>query len=866
MNVFKKIFFRNELTTYLTESQQNLKSLLPQNWNGANFDYNKNNHNKGYGGVIKTGKINNIMVLDFDSMKSYKDVCLLYPDVYKHYTVRTRRGMHVYFTYDETVKRYNADKVDTQSDNKLVICEETPVTRYNGEKYVYSYVGGEILPMPKILKEKCILQGQEKNNTRSFTHNNINYDYEISDEQILEIIEQLKEKHPEYLTQYDHWLKFTTVMKTINRFDIWDNTNRQYSGYSRSGNIKIWNGIKMCISPNFFCNLLGMSSIKFSKKVEALDSQVDKENCVYINKKFFELSNDDGIDDFADTDIIVIQSGTGTGKTTCVAAEFASYQFLRPEITLLSIVNLISLANQQLITFKSKGVDICSYRDNKVNPALIMCQNSVICINSLHKLHSCDFRNKIIYIDEVHALCQSLTHNNTIHNQRLVFNTLIRAIKTCHKVIVSDAHILNATMHLLSERMYDGVSTYCHYINTYNKFQDVCAVKYNDENSFFGKVKNKVLNGESFSFACDSKDIVTKWYNWLWAEASVETQNRMLLYTSETDSEICDDWKDKIIFYSPKISTGVDVTILHQTEQFLYITGKSVSSITLYQMATRTRNMSQLNYYSSCSSFEAKYKTLEDCHNQVISEFMANLLGISSCKLDEEIKKDFVEKERIYRDIYVENTYVLDYYKTYTLRYFENELRGAGFKIIKSNEESSKLDTEVMTKMELIADQITEDKFEQLIMSLNEEEVEIPEGLSQMKKRVDILNLCNKEELEEYRDLIEDEHKFEQFLNYNRLKKPYDHCKMKLTEVVNGKMAYGLQSNVWNKIKYVHMLAKNSGIKDDLFNLRGIVCPDIADKKIQGLIKTIKVLYRKRDTIEPKDYQVMSLSNYTSLC
>ena len=51
----------------------------------------------------------------------------------------------------------------------------------------------------------------------------------------------------------------------------------------------------------------------------------------------------------------------------------------------------------------------------------------------------------------------------------------------------------------------------------------------------------------------------------LYAIASVETQNKMLLYTSEDDTAIQEDWNDKIIFYSPKITTGVDITSLVST-------------------------------------------------------------------------------------------------------------------------------------------------------------------------------------------------------------------------------------------------------------------------------------------------------------
>ena len=88
----------------------------------------------------------------------------------------------------------------------------------------------------------------------------------------------------------------------------------------------------------------------------------------------------------------------------------------------------------------------------------------------------------------------------------------------------------------------------------------------------------------------------------------------MRLYTSETEIDIEEDWTDLIIFYSPKITTGVDITCIESSEQFIYITDQSASSINLLQMATRTRNMTQLNYYSTARSCESLYESFEDVH------------------------------------------------------------------------------------------------------------------------------------------------------------------------------------------------------------------------------------------------------------
>jgi hypothetical protein len=893
---FQRVFCLQPLVTFINEDGIEKKkganstedhpmlNVLPLNWTKA---IPENNIDLRFGCMVQTGVRSGITVLDFDDMGAYDEACEIYKKLKDHYTVRTRRGMHVYFEYDKSIDKYVSakypGKVDTQNDNKGVFGAGTTITRYNGEIISYIYVpGGYLQPMPDVLREKCttkVIKGGLISSANG-SKNNINYDIDVTEDELRDLLKQLEIKRPDFFDDYSEWIKFTGVMKTLDKKEMWDEFSKRHEHYNYRKNMKEWNKKSIVIHVNYLTKLLGIAGLK-RKKVEKLDSLVLQDYCVKSNRKYVKINH------FNTTDVIAIQAKTGGGKTTCVATEFAEYHRIKPHITLLSITNLISLSKQQQITFKKQGVRVSSYLESKINPSLIMAHNSVICINSLHKLHDCDFRHKVIYIDEVHALVNSLTHNNTIVNQRLVMNTLLRAIKTCHKVIVSDAHIYDSTMHLLSERIYDGKSTYRHFINEHNKFQDVPAIRYNDENDMFDKVREKVLNGESFSFACDSKDVITKWYTLLYDEASIETQSRMILYTSDTDSEICEDWKDKIIFYSPKISTGVDVTVIDHTDQFIYITGKSVSPITLYQMSTRTRNMKQLNYYSCAKDSFPKYTSREDCAKQTKSEFDANQSSISRCRMNidvealERMNNEENADEDIFRNIFIENTYLLDYFKTGTMKFFEDELKNAGFKIIESgkNVECGKLDSVIVEKMNEMSNQIKDDKYEQLLKTFSsndelstnstdddedDEEVKevskIPTGVSGMLNRVKILKLDSEELIEEYRDLVEDEYKFDHFLNYNRLNKTLEHCENKLKEVVSGKMLTGVHNNVWNKIKYVHMLARNLGItgvkgqEDNLFNFGKIVAPDVNDKEIQKLINSIKILYRKRDTVNTEDY------------
>jgi hypothetical protein len=575
---------------------------------------------------------------------------------------------------------------------------------------------------------------------------------------------------------------------------------------------------------------------------------------IEMHAKYIEIDNDTFWKFFDNTEVMVLDSGTGSGKTTCTADTVAKYQLFNNHITLLSITNLISLANQQVITFKNKSIPLLSYQEKQIKADKLMSKNSVICINSLHKLCDQDFKNKIIYIDEVHSLCNSLSHNSTIDKQRLVFNTLLRAINTCHKVIVSDAHIFNATMHLLKSRIEKNPSKLLYIKNTHKKFEGKEAMKFTDENEFYQTVRANVLEGKPFSFACDSKAIIDKWYTQLKSETSLKTQKQMLIYTSKSDEEIRDDWKDKMIFYSPKISTGVDISILEQTEQFIYITGKSVSPIILYQMSTRTRNMNQLSYFTDTKSVEREYTSLQDCRDKTYKEFSINVLQLSSIHYEYDV--DALSKyDQTFFDIYCTNCYLLDLFGTDTVTFFENELSNVGFILSESENDKNKLEKEITNEMKEKINEINEEKYQTLIDTLEQDENEhIPVGIQCMKDRSKLLNLHTREQLNEYQDIVENEDKFEHVLNYNRLNKSFDYCKSKLNTILENKMTLGVHANVWNKILYIHKLAQLCQIGDDLFNLRGIQPPDVSDMKTQKMITAIKTLYNKRDSLKTEDY------------
>lgn len=860
MSNFKKIYFKGLLKSELDERKEekkNLESLLPTGYNKPDFDYSQPwIKNKG-GYVIVTGKLNNITVLDFDDMDLYNEACLLVTDLHTYYTVKTRRGMHVYFEYnaDITIEK-KFEKIDVQTKGKLIIGQDTMLHRYNNEKTIYTYVGGKIKPMPKALMNWCCNLKKSHKQHKDY-ETNIDYNYEVTDSECREILDKMVEQQNEYFTEYSKWITFTAIMKTLNKMEIWDEYSEKYDSdnYCKYKNMSIWRGINTKISINFFCKLLNIPAMKYHKHVpeDELFNDISyyEEDCRFVNQKYINIS----YEDFKNHDTVIGESGTGTGKTTNVSRLFNKYK-KETGCTILSIVNLISLANQQRITFAkatNKEINLHMYNEDKINASIIIANDSVICINSLWRLHDCNFKNKVVYIDEVYSLCMTLTHNDKLTKQRQVFNTLYRMINECKKLIVSDAHIHNNVMKILESRLFNSDKSYVHYINKYQKFNGIPAVKYNDENEFFNEIQKKVLNGNSFSFGSDCKKLIEKWYYKLYNSASIETQKKMLLYTSASETKILEDWNNKIIFYSPTITTGVDITCINSSQQYMYITGQSVSSINLLQMATRTRNMNQLSYFSSVRSNASLYDSFEDCKTKVCQNYVVNQLAYSVEDIEDYVAKNEIEDMNL--NLYIRNAYALDLHQTNILYFFEQELRLCGFTMLNSIGTYCKMDKGIKNEMNNQSQIIMDEKYELLLESFNSEIENIPNSIKPMAKRCELLNLNNAELIEEYRDVVEDEHKLEHFWNYNRLNKSLQQCENKIVNIINTKMVAGNESNCWFKIQYVHKLAEICNIKDDLFAIDKIEMPELNKKNIK-ITTCIKTLYNKRDVIKPSEYDL----------
>ena len=65
-----------------------------------------------------------------------------------------------------------------------------------------------------------------------------------------------------------------------------------------------------------------------------------------------------------------------------------------------------------------------------------------------------DFKNFIVYIDEIDSLIETLTHSQILTKDiKLVYSTLSKIAKNCKKIIVSDHTITKNAFNFIQNRL-----------------------------------------------------------------------------------------------------------------------------------------------------------------------------------------------------------------------------------------------------------------------------------------------------------------------------------------------------------------------------------------------------------------------------
>jgi len=711
-------------------------------------------------GII-CGSFNELLCIDVDykdnGFLEFQKYILLYGEPF---TVKqkTPNGYHYIFKYsssnpfnNEKIKKLGSNTkirgcgIDIRGENAYFVSWPSII---NGQYYEYinSFDNTELAEIPAGLLD-WLLEGFDKNK-----HNNTIYDYRYypTEETIEELLNILSQQH---VDDYFLWLNITTVLKNLGMRELWDRWSKKSNKYNKKENMNKWDSCTLNTDVNYLISIIikegNIDIEKIYKTIEKckIYNKLTKPilfKTLKMNQKYIYdencKENQFTYEIYKNYKTIIIESGCGSGKTSNTfyhSKKYIEETNTRFKLKLLSLITRISLANQHIISYKNDNKQkIISYQDDNKN---LYTDNIVCCINSLILyINFTDEQLKylILYIDEVTNFLFSLIINNTMNlHLRIIKDILLRMIKYAHKVIVSDACISDGILELLNSRD-DSEKIYIK--NNNKRFKNTEAIKINNENTFFIKIREHCRKNEPFFFGSDSCKIVTDYYNEILKNVSLDERYKYILITADTNIKVNDasiELKDKFIFYSPSITIGLDFNINEKQDIFIYIGGNSISPQDSWQQTARIRNIKKLYYYCNTRERPAKYKSLDE----VIKHYLTiNDLKISNiCGLNRE---ELILDKYFLLFCYVK--YIEDIYNTNILRHYEEILHENEF-ILSELGINDKIPKEKVEEMTDNSEDIKNELFNNYI---NGDSIEREQKkYDSLRKNIETLNLTNVE-------------------------------------------------------------------------------------------------------------------------
>jgi hypothetical protein len=530
---------------------------------------------------------------------------------------------------------------------------------------------------------------------------------------------------------------------------------------------------------------------------------------------------------YLNNDTIILNSCCGTGKTYSVA-EYIQ----KNNDKVISVIPRISLANAQIQQFKAFHYDLQNYQDKET---LDLNKSFVMCVNSLLKLMDKEqeyYEDKILYIDEISSFIENLTHSTILKdNIKIIHTVLMKMIKFCKKVIVSDHTIYNNTFDLLHKRTKPIFIK-----NTYQKFKDVKSNRYFDENEFMNKM-NDDSNG---FFACfDSATIAEKYYTFI-----KEKNEDCILITSQTETPIPDnlkEWENKRVFYSPRIEYGVDFNIDTKQNVYCHMNGNSILPSGSFQQITRTRNMNQLYLFCASKPHDPKYKDLESVMNEVNQTNTINKKYFKCCyHIDED--DELVFTENTFHKLFTFNEYIADCFNTDKATHLIHILKNNGFNHTDEQEEFKKMEKSIE---ENIIQQVEEDKDIKFNNWIDEKQ---PNKI--YEDRAEFLNIIYKEEKNKFKDIILCQYELQNHLNTMRILKDKEYIESKeVQKIMNSYISFNINNN-YTKINALFLYEEQGNINRFDFTKDYNEVVEIDNTLWEGIKKVYRITTKK-----PYNYQ-----------
>ena len=262
------------------------------------------------------------------------------------------------------------------------------------------------------------------------------------------------------------------------------------------------------------------------------------------------------------------------------------------------------------------------------------------------------------------------------------------------------------------------------------------------------------------------------------------------------------------MFYSPKITYGIDFNITNAQNVFIYVKGRTLTPYGTFQQCTRTRNIESIYFYCECYDKEEQYHNIKSLQDNLKESLNHNILKNVCLTLDEEDEFKFLENT--FFKLYSYNEYINDIFNASKYYHFENIIKKEGFQLVNLYE-PKKLDKDTRDEMTELIDTIATEQFNAYL----EDNDKYNEKYDNINKRIILLNLDkqNDEQLASYKDVIMSKFKLNEHLNIIKLLKSDEYLSDQLKMLKHASLTTNLLKHTEYKMVLLREFENYYGMK-----------------------------------------------------
>jgi hypothetical protein len=782
-------------------------------WNCLNSKFNTDylmrlvENNQICGFAIPCGLNNDITVIDYDMKETTNPNFINLLQAQDTLTIKTPSGgFHFIFKYTPILNKSSTGifgNVDIRTKNIPIfhgIREDGFYSIYKKQKIkkLNDNLICELLKHAKATQSTHIQKSIDV--CTDVIYNSKIRKYDLIDQEIYQLLDKLPN---EYLIDFDNWLKITSILKRLDKIEIWDVWSKKANNYNKNRNLDIWNNLN---EKDFYNNDLSYllflvkyhnKEIKNIRGIERIYNDYKglkeefKNNAIKINKNYLEIEDID-----SSKHINIIKSSTGTGKTTI----FINYakEKIGEGFKILSIVHLKSIADDHYNKFNKAGLNCLHYKDirdigeldyNLNNDEIDRKNGFIICINSILKicneLHNLDFSKFYVYLDEITAIIEVLLKSPTIKRRKEIIINFNKIIRNSKGVIITDADINDNVMNYIESIIQDK-SKIRFTINEYQNFKGKIATFINDYEAIKKLILNDVKCNKAFIIPCNTKRHIDEIEILIKAVLPDEEHSKILKYTSkegEEIKEVNEEWRDHFILFSPTIVQGVDFTI--KTNVYCLVFGdETLSPLQVCQQIARQRNpdktfifcdglKNKKKFKNGINEIREFYKKVKEINETTFKDLIDTKTTLESVVyLDNEITNFFyrlIEEDDILRSSFKYNIKKILINKGYEIK------EDLFYKKVKLNQRDKTKETKEIREIKKAQN---DEIFKEYLNGELKENSKMKNDLDEKTKLI-FSTRPDKERLKEYQEILMVDYNFKFFYNiykylltdYNQLNK-----------------------------------------------------------------------------------------------